>query len=698
VDDLSRRLREYQNAYYITGRPLVSDAEYDLLFDRLLALEAENPELIRDDSPTRRVGSDLSNEFPEFRHTIPVLSLDKVYTGQALLGWMAKTADSASAATGAKEIGFVAEEKIDGVSIVLYYTGGSLVRAVTRGNGFVGNDVTENVKTIGSVPLRLSRPIDCVVRGEIYLPVSSFSRINDTLDLPYANPRNLAAGTIRRVKSREVASVPLQIFVYEGFFPEALPSHVRILEELEDLGFRLNPRTGFFGTSVPGELRLRHPGWTIGDLSATGLFLEAAARERKGLDYEIDGLVFKVNEIPVREELGYTGHHPRWAVAYKFESPEGLTRVDGIDVQVGRTGRVTPVARVQSVKVGGTTISNITLHNQDYIDLLELAVGDSVAISRRGDVIPAVERVVEKNDCGNTTFRIPAECPSCGSLLVRSGAHHFCRNRECPAQIRGRLLFFVARGQMDIETLGPETVDTLVRLGLVREIEDLYTCDYRRLGEVQGFGQKKIAAIEEGVRRSREKPFQVLLRSLGIPELGQKAAELLVSNGFTTMSGLLALSDAGKTEPLTAIPGIGEKTAATILSELARPELRRTVEALARAGLPMEERPEAGREELPQTFAGQTWCVTGSFERFKPRSLAMDEVRRRGGKVVSSVSGSTTHLLAGTGAGGKLDDALRLGVRIVHEEEFLRLLGGRGASAGEKQAGGSPADEGEPRP
>jgi len=221
VDDLSRRLREYQNAYYITGRPLVSDAEYDLLFDRLLALEAENPELIRDDSPTRRVGSDLSNEFPEFRHTIPVLSLDKVYTGQALLGWMAKTADSASAATGAKEIGFVAEEKIDGVSIVLYYTGGSLVRAVPRGNGFVGNDVTENVKTIGSVPLRLSRPIDCVVRGEIYLPVSSFSRINDTLDLPYANPRNLAAGTIRRVKSREVASVPLQIFVYEGFFPEA---------------------------------------------------------------------------------------------------------------------------------------------------------------------------------------------------------------------------------------------------------------------------------------------------------------------------------------------------------------------------------------------------------------------------------------------------------------------------------------------
>jgi DNA ligase (NAD+) len=668
--ELVRLLNEYQHAYFVLSHPLVSDREYDSLNDELIAIETQFPDLVRPDSPTRRVGSDLSQELPEVAHTVPVLSLDKAYSAKELAEWAAKTERNA-----ARSLSFICEEKIDGASIVLYYEEGLLARAVTRGNGLVGNDVTGNVKTIRSVPLRLTRPRTMAARGEIFLPKSLFSTINAKMEEPYANPRNLASGTLRRVKSREVADVPLSVFVYEGFFDPPLGTHRETLELLEELGFRLNPRIGYFsGGPESAEVRARHPKWRVATLGEMADFLEEERRTRESLDYEIDGVVAKVNEMSARDALGYTGHHPRWAIAFKFESPEGATTIKAIEVQVGRTGRVTPVARVGPVRIGGATISNVTLHNQEYIDMLELAVGDRVAVSRRGDVIPAVERVLEKNENGATTWKFPASCPSCGSALVKQGAHHFCVNESCPDQVRGRLNFFVGRSQMDIEGLGPETIDVLVKNGLVQDVADIYSFDPRRLLELPGFGEKKVAAIREGIEKSKKLPFHVVFPSLGIPEIGQKVTELLVEAGYTDIDSLLKLSDAGDPTPLLSIYGIGERTAEMLLRELRRPEVRKRIFRLREAGLAFSEKETQVSSDLPQTFSGQTWCVTGSFQRWKPREAAMEEVKKRGGRVSDNVTSKTTHLLAGENPGNKLDKAKKLGVTIVFEGEFSRLL------------------------
>ncbi len=669
MDSLSERLRTYQYEYYVLGRPSVSDREYDRLFDRLKGIEEDFPDLRRPDSPTYRVGSDLTAEFPEVDHTIPVLSLDKAYSEPEILDWARKTARNVE-----RELSFVVEEKIDGVSIVLYYEGGLLMRAVTRGNGYVGNDVTANVKTIGSVPLRLDEEVDVAVRGEIYLSKSEFLRINESLEVPFANPRNLAAGTLRRQKSSEVAAVPLNIFCYEGYFSggleKAVESHHEALERMKKLGFRINPRVEFFSGGSGTET-----------VEALGRFIEREEELRDDLEYEIDGLVVKIDEMDVRDRLGYTGHHPRWAIAYKFESPQAVSTIKEIDIQVGRTGRVTPVARIEPVKIGGSVVSNVTLHNQDYISLLEVAVGDSVAVSKRGDVIPAVEKVVEKNEEGNTTWKLPSACPACGSGLTVLGAHTFCPNRkECPAQVKGRLQFFAGSRQMDIENLGPETLEVLLDRGLVRSVEDIYFADYDSLKDLPGFGERKVELIKEGVEKSKSRPYKTVLQSLGIPELGPKVAELLIDAGFTKVDDLFDLAERDDIDSLTAIPGIGNKTARTILDEFKNPQLEEQVESLKRAGLNLKRREVSGGPELPRIFDGQTWCVTGSFDNFNPRSVAMEEVKKRGGKAVSSVSGATTHLLAGAGAGSKLKKAQDVGAEIVSEEEFIDMLQSAGGA------------------
>jgi DNA ligase (NAD+) len=655
----------------VESRPLVSDAEYDRLFDELAAIEARYPDLALPDSPTRRVGSDLTQELPEAAHEIPVLSLDKSYTAEELSSWIAKTARNAG-----RELSFVCEEKIDGASMVLYYEEGLLARAVTRGNGLVGNDVTANVKTIGAVPLRLPRPVTVAARGEVFLARSLFDSINAKMEEPYANPRNLASGSLRRVKSSEVASIPLSIFVYEGYFKDAAATHHETLEELEDLGFRMNTRIGFFSDG-PSRTKVkdRHPGWRTGSLGDLVDFIESERRERKNLDYEIDGIVVKVDELSVRESLGYTGHHPRWAIAFKFESPEGATTVRAIETQVGRTGRVTPVARVEPVRISGATISNVTLHNQEYIDMLELAIGDKVAVSRRGDVIPAVERVLEKNEAGAATWQLPATCPVCGTRLLKQGAHHFCPNEACPDQVRGRLSFFVGRGQMDIEGIGPETIEVLVENGLVRDVEDLYSFDPEKLLEIPGFGGKKVTQIREGIEKSRSQPFHVVFPSLGIPDIGQKVTEILIEAGYRDIDSLLEVAGKGDPAPLLEIHGIGGRTAETLIRELARPRMRRRIEKLRKAGLQLSEgEPPAGSADLPRIFAGQTWCVTGSFEQFNPREKAMEEVQRRGGRAGASVTSKTTHLLVGANPGSKLEKAQKVGATIVTEREFLALL------------------------
>ena len=683
---LADRLLEAQRAYYVDGRPVMSDLEYDGLFDELVRLERENPQYRSPSSPTLRVGSDLTADFPEVAHTIPVLSLDKAYSADEVVSWMEKTMRNTSS-----ELSFVEEEKIDGISIVLYYEDGLFVRALTRGNGYVGNDVSDNIKTIRAVPLRLTKNVSIAVRGEVYLPKRDFEILKAS-DPEVANPRNMAAGAVRRQKSIEAAAIPLTVFVYEGFWADESQTprdHLSILRALRDLGFRINPHLAVFSSSrARSHELLSSAGLEAAALSFSdlGAYLEEAARRRKDLEYEIDGMVTKVNELGVRQSLGYTEHHTRWAIAYKFESPQAVTKVLGVTVQVGRTGRITPVAELEAVALGGSTVRRATLHNQEYIDELELAVGDTVSVVKRGDVIPAVEEVLEKNAEGNTTYRIPPVCPSCGSTLVQKGAHLFCPDRDCPDQVKGRLSFFTARDQMDMDSIGPKAIEKLYDMGLVRDIPDLYTCDYDRLLGQKGYGEKMIQSFRKAVEDSRTRPFTTVLASLGLPEVGQKGAEILVKGGFDSMDKLLAASDASDIGAFTKIPQIGQQTAVAIISALQDPDMRRRIGQLRACGLQFTQQEQ--ENSLEQIFAGQVWAVTGSFEHFNPRSLALKELEKRGARTVSSITGKTTHLLLGTGGGSKRKTAEELGVRIVDEKEIMELLGrcgkeGRAASGGQ---------------
>ena len=645
---LAEDLRRYQYEYYVLGRPSVSDLEYDRLFDRLSDLEKRYPELKTADSPTQRVGSDLEAGFEETAHTVPVLSLDKAYSVAEVVAWMRKLPPQTV---------FSAEQKIDGVSIVLYYENGILTRAVTRGNGFVGNDVTENVRTVRSVPLRIPYEGKLAVRGEIYLPKKDFEVLNKTLEVPFANPRNLTAGVIRRKQSREAAVVGLRLFVYEGFFEPPLPDQQAVFEKLREYGFPLNPHTVFL---TADEERLRSQ-------------IEKETRGRPLLPYEIDGLVFKVASTAEREALGYTEHHPKWAIAYKFESPTGETTVEGIDVQVGRTGRMTPVARVAPVEIGGSMISNVTLHNQDYIDLLELSVGDRVQVSKRGDVIPAVERVIEKNE-GAPVYKMPERCPECGAEAENAGAHRFCPNGDCPAQKRGRLKFFIGRDQMNIENLGGETMDFLIGKGFVSFPPDIYRFDYTKLMKYDGFGEKKVESIVRGVEKSKSQPFAKVLVSLGIPELGPKAVSLLIDSGLTSIDLWLEAAEKGDESVFLSVKGVGPSIAASVIGALNRPEMRGMIEDLRRCGLSFE----CGKRSsgTDSRFEGTSWCITGSFGHFKPREKAQEEIEKRGGRVVAAVSSKTDYLLAGEGGGGKRGKAEALGVTIIDEQRFLKMIKG----------------------
>ena len=645
---LAEDLRRYQYEYYVLGRPSVSDLEYDRLFDRLSALESRYPELKTADSPTQRVGSDLEAGFEETAHTVPVLSLDKAYSVAEVVAWMRRLPPQTV---------FSGEQKIDGVSIVLYYENGVLARAVTRGNGFVGNDVSENVRTVRSVPLRIPYEGKLAVRGEIYLPKKDFELLNKTLEVPFANPRNLTAGVIRRKQSREAAAVGLRLFVYEGFFDPPLPDQQAVFEKLRGCGFPLNPHTVFL---TADEERLRSQ-------------IEKETRGRPLLPYEIDGLVFKVASTAEREALGYTEHHPKWAIAYKFESPTGETTVEGIDVQVGRTGRMTPVARVAPVEIGGSMISNVTLHNQDYIDLLELSVGDRVQVSKRGDVIPAVERVIEKNE-GAPVYKMPERCPECGAEAENAGAHRFCPNGDCPAQKRGRLKFFIGRDQMNIENLGGETMDFLIGKGFVSSPPDIYRFDYTKLMKYDGFGEKKVESIVRGVEKSKSQPFAKVLVSLGIPELGPKAVSLLIDSGLTSIDLWLEAAEKGDESVFLSVKGVGPSIAASVIGALNRPEMRGMIEDLRRCGLSFE----CGKRSsgTDSRFEGTSWCITGSFEHFKPREKAQNEIEKRGGRVVAAVSAKTDYLLVGEGGGGKRAKAEALGVTIIDEQRFLKMIKG----------------------
>jgi DNA ligase (NAD+) len=684
MEYLAGELLRHQRLYYVQARPEVSDAEYDRMLDELLVLEKKYPQYASPNSPSRRVGSDLDNSFPELAHTVPVLSLDKLYRSEELQQWLLKTASLSGAS-----VGFTVEEKIDGASIVLYYDRGELQHALTRGNGLSGNDVSDNVRTIRQVPLRIAESGRLAVRGEIYIQREDFERYNAGLAEKYANPRNLAAGSLRNLKSAQAARVPLQIFVYEGFFPAgprrqgsgtpsgdgATVDHLDILRRLRDLGFCVNPRLGYFSDDPGKRLRAQgfFPNLTAGPLATVGDYLRSQAEARKSVPYDIDGLVVKVAELDLRQEMGTTAHHPRWAIAFKFDSPQARTRLLDVQVQVGRNGRVTPVATLQPVTLSGSTVTRATLHNQDYIDMLELGIGDEVSISKRGDVIPAVDEVLEKSESHPSTFRLPDRCPFCHAPLVKEGAHHFCRNEACPERRRRALAYFCAREQMDIETLGEKTIALLYAKGWVRSLPDLYRFDYDRLAGEEGFKEKKIGHIRASIERSKSRPFARVLAALGFEGLAAAVAGDLIAHGFDDIDKIIAAAARGDWEAFAAIEGIGETTARQLVGHFSKPENLELIARLRESGLKFAAAPSAA-VRLDDSFAGQVWVITGSFEKFTPRALAAEEIEKRGGKVADNVSGRTTHLLAGAHPGSKRTKAEKLGVEIVSESEFSALL------------------------
>lgn len=616
MTELVNELLQHQRLYYVLNRPELSDHEYDRLFDELLQLEARYPQHILPHSPSHRIGSDLDNAFPEKPHAVPVLSLDKAYAATEVQDW----ANKVSGQTG-RPLDFTVEEKLDGAAIVLYYHAGLLVAALTRGNGLSGNDVTANVRTLHQVPLRIAEPGDLAVRGEIYLEKKDFSRYNASMENRYANPRNLAAGSLRNIQTAQAARVPLNIFVYESHFAGSeTGDHPDALHRLHNLGFRVNPLLGFFSDDVA---RRRHvhglfPECGCGPLADLSAFIERQTQTRHERAYEIDGLVVKVADLAARADLGETAHHPRWAMAFKFDAPLARTRLKEIVVQVGRNGKVTPVAVLEPVKISGSTVARATLHNQDYIDALELGPGDEVSISKRGDVIPAVETVLEKSLERPLVFRLPAACPFCHTTLTRQGAHHYCPNETCPERLRRTLIHFVARAGMDIETLGEQTISLLLEYGWVRDVADLYTFDWERLRGIEGFKEKKIARIRAGMERSKTQPFVRILAALGLEGVGPAAAADLVEHGFDSLEKIIAAATRDDRAAFAEIAGIGDVLAGLLVGHFRNPRLLELFERLRGAGLRLSAGDDTPRRVTVGPFAGQVWVVTGSFENFRP--------------------------------------------------------------------------------
>ena len=653
---LEEELRGHNRMYYVEHAPEVSDRQFDALFAELQDLETAYPELHSPDSPTRYVGSDLDTEFSKFRHTVPVLSLANTYSTAEALQW----ADRIVQAEG--QVEFILEWKVDGATLVLYYEKGRLVRAVTRGSGQVGDDVTANALTIRSIPHLLTEPITATFRGEVYMTFDDFERFNESEGFAYANPRNLASGTLKHKKSRLVAARPLRWTAFDATFQDEQPkTDAEALSRARSLGLPVHPDN----TVVAAEKLT----------DAVTLF--TAMRAQTPLP--VDGLVIKVNSLNLREELGSTATTPRWATALKFEPEYGTTTVRAIEVFTGRTGRVTPRAALEPLKLAGTTVSYATLHNADYVKKLDVRVGSRVRVSKRGEIIPAVEEVVERGK--GRRFRFPTACPSCRSTLIRDegAVDWLCPNPECTEKLIAALVFFCGRKQMDVSGLGERVIRELFELGFIRYPEDIYALGARRaeLEVLEGFGSKSVQLLLDGIEASKAREFRFVLPSIGLRDIGPNVTELLLAEGYRDIHAILRLASSEHArETLEAIDGIGPRTAELIVTQFAEPAVLTRIERLLSAGIQFSATATDDGAGYEPVFSGMSWCVTGSFERYRPRDLAMDEIRKRGGKVVSGVSAKTTHLLAGEGAGSKLSRARELGVTIVSEAEFLSMLGG----------------------
>ncbi len=649
INDLENEVRLHQRYYYIDNKPKISDKEFDILFKELQSLEKSYPDYVSKNSPTKIVGSDLDNIFEKYKHKIPVLSLENTYSNDELIEWATKLSPN--------EI-FSFEWKVDGASIVLYYLNGELEKAVTRGTGGIGDDITENIRTIKNIPLVLSDKIDIFVRGEVYMDFQDFNDFNEENGGKYANPRNLTSGSIKQKNSNLVASRPLKIAVYDAYFPKdtAFNNHKTLLEYLNKLNFPILKDTEFKNIDHFEKIILNFK------------------KKKEKIKFPTDGLVIKLNDLSLRNELGETSHSPRWARALKFEVTMAETTIENIDFAIGRTGKLTPRAKVTPVKLLGTTVTYATLHNQDYINEKKIGIGARVKIAKRGEIIPAVEEVIEEP---LKIFTLPKNCPTCNSILkkIDDSVDYFCLNKSCNSRIINSLIFFCQRKQMDIEGLGEKMIEFLFEKSYIKSIPDIYDLKNKKseLETLDGLGKKSVTIILEGIEKSKEKDLKLLLPSLGFTDIGHKVTEILIESGYTDIELLISIvKDLNGRDKLSSLFGLGEKTIQSLFRELTDPNNISLIYDLKERGLNFQS--EKVKKSNNLIFLNQIWCVTGTFDNFNPREKALEIIDYYGGKKTTTVSSKTTHLLVGDGGGSKLEKANKFGVTLVTEIEFLKLL------------------------
>ncbi|MBN8238375.1 NAD-dependent DNA ligase LigA [Marinobacter hydrocarbonoclasticus] len=667
VDSLRATLEDHNYYYYVLDDPRIPDAEYDRLFRELQKLEAEHPELATEDSPTRRVGSSAETSFEEVTHRLPMLSLDNAFSEDELRDFDRRVRDRLGE-DGAIE--YVCEPKLDGLAVSLHYENGTLTRAATRGDGYTGEDITANIRTIPSVPLKLrgsGYPDLVEVRGEVYMPRAGFEKLNERLaeqgEKTFVNPRNAAAGSLRQKKSTVTAKRPLELCAYsmavtdETVLPE---THWDSLQLVRGWGFRINP-----------EMRKAE-----GVEACLDAYNELMAK-RDSLPYEIDGIVFKVNRLDFQQELGFVSRAPRWAIAHKFPAQEELTVIEDVEFQVGRTGAVTPVARLKPVFVGGVTVSNATLHNMDEIRRLDVHIGDTVFIRRAGDVIPQVVKVVpEKRPAKAPMVKMPEHCPVCGSDIVQIEGEAVARcsgGLYCPAQRKEAIRHYASRKAMDIEGLGDRLIEVLVDEGMVSTVADLYRLTKFQIASLERMGDKSAAKLIAAIDRSREPVLWRFLYALGIREVGEATAKGLAAH-FGTLE---AISEADE-ETLQTVPDVGPIVAGHIRSFFDQPHNQETLAALKEAGVTWQEEQVLSADEQP--LNGQTWVLTGTLSGMT-RDQAKEKLEQLGAKVAGSVSKKTACVVAGEAAGSKLAKAEQLGVPVLDEEGLANLLREHGLEA-----------------
>jgi DNA ligase (NAD+) len=655
AEKLRRDILTHEKKYYVDNDPQISDGEFDKLVRELKDIEARFPELVTPESPTQRVGEKPVEGFASVTHRSPMLSIDNVYNEDELRDFE----DRIRKLLPGQAVEYVAELKIDGLGISVIYRDGKFAQAVTRGDGVRGDDVTSNVKTLRSLPLVIGTRQDLEARGEIYLPFESFRAINrdreEKGESLFANPRNAAAGSIRLLDPREVASRNLSAFLYYLFIDgREEPTQWGALQKLKRLGFKTNPHS-----------RLCR---TIDDVLA---YFKEWADKRDSLDYDADGIVIKVNAAAQREILGFTAKSPRWAVSFKFPARQATTRVNDILIQVGRTGALTPVAVLEPVKLSGTTISRSTLHNEEELRRKDVRIGDHVLIERSGDVIPQVVSVMKERRTGRErALAWPSRCPVCGSAVFKPEGEVIsrCVNPSCPAKVRESILHFAARRAMDIDGLGEALVDQLLEAGLVRAIPDLYGLTRERLVELQRMGLKSSDNLLEEIGKSKARDLGRLIFALGIRHVGERLAQVLAGR----FKSLDALEEAAE-EELTKVEDVGPKVAESIRFFFEQPENRELVRRLKEAGVTMTAWDRTGAR---RPLEGQTFMITGTLSAFT-REEAQEKLESLGARIGASVTKKTTCLVAGESSGSKLDKAKKLGIAIIGEREFLKLVGGK---------------------